>query len=512
MSMDTPGQWGAPSDAPFEERQTDIREYLRMFRRRWWLAALTLLACVGAAVGATMLQPKIYEGRTRLFVGQQTISRSDIQFAQGLTQTSLALVKSYSEAIKSLPLAQDVVTRLGLQQDPQALLDQVTAAPVGETQIIRLTYTDRSPQRAEEVTNALAEAFIAAIQRIDRQSTGEAAVQVSVLEPAVRPTSPSSPKPVRNAAAGVLLGLVLAWGVVLLAERLDATVKGRQDAEEISGLPALALVPTVKTKSGQLLRAAGSSAGEAFKLLRTAIRFMGSADTVKVLAVSSPEAGDGKTTTAYNLAAAFAESGVVTVLIEADMRKPSLARQLHVSGRGLAAYLTGTTTMKGLVQRTPTPNLFLVPSGPTPSHPPELLGSTRMGKLVRSLSKEAGIVILDTPPVLAVSDAIALTPMVDGMVLVVRAGKTGKERIREALRVLGGVGAPVMGLVLNSIDDSAGYYGYGYYGYGQYAANAPANGVAHAPQALETAAYAPREQAPAPANGHHPKRSRRPVE
>jgi capsular exopolysaccharide synthesis family protein len=293
-------------------------------------------------------------------------------------------------------------------------------------------------------------------------------VQVSVLEPSGLPDSPVSPKPVRNGAAAVLLGAVLAWGMVLLAERLDSSVKNRQEAEDVAGLPVLSLVPSVKTPEGQLLRAGATPAGESFRVLRTAIRFAGADDPVKVLAVTSPEASDGKTTSAFNLAAAFADSGSVTVLIEADMRKPSLAKQLRLGGKAsLSAYLLGTAELKGLVQKTPVENLFLISAGSTPANPGELLSSERMGKLLRSLSKEANVVIIDTPPVLAVSDAAALTPMIDGAIVVVRAGSTSKEHLREALRVLGGVGAPVLGLILNGVAKADGYYGYGYYAYGK---------------------------------------------
>lgn len=505
MSVETQPGWGTRPDATYDD-QLDIREYLRMFQRRWWLAAITVLLCVAAAMGVTIQQTKIYEARTRLFVGQQSISRQDLQFAAGLTQTSLALVKSYSEAIKSLPIAQEVVTKLGLRDDPQDVLRHMASAPIGETQIIRLTYSDPDPGKAAAITNALAESFITAIQRIDRQSSGEPAVQVSVLEPATVPDSPVSPKPVRNGAAALLLGAVLAWGVVLVAERLDSSVKSRQDAEEVAGIPCLSLVPNVKTPPNQMLMAKDGPAGEAFRMLRTAIRYMGAEEPFSVIAVTSPESDDGKTTTSFNLAAAFAESGQVTVLLEADLRKASLSRLLRIPIRqGLSSYLSGAAGLKGLVQRTAVENLYVVPAGVSPANPAELLGSERMGKLLRSLGKEADVIIIDTPPVLAVSDMVALTPMIDGVLLVARAGRTRKERLRETLRVLGGVGASVLGLVLNGVTESEGYYGYGYY---SYRSGPTAEGPKVTEPGVKTRPFVALDQTPANGNGQGPKAKR----
>lgn len=508
MAIETQGAWGPQQDTLLEESQVDIREYFRMLRRRWWLAALVLIACVGSAAAVTVQQTKIYEARVRLFVGQPSISRADIQFAQGLTQTSLALVKSYSEAIKTLPIAQDVATRLQLLDDPETLVASVSAGPVGETQIIKLGYRSADPRKAQQVANTWGESFIDAIKRIDQANAGgEQAVKVTVLEPASLPVAPVSPQPMRNGAAAVLLGGVLAWGVVLLAERLDSSIKGRGDAEDVSGLPVLSMVPLSKATKG-LLRASGSTA-EAFKLLRTAVKFAGG-DDVKVIGVTSPESTDGKTTSAYNLASAYAQTGAVTVLVEADMRKPSLARDLGLQARhGLSAYLTGRDQLKNIVQQSDQPKLHVVPAGPTPSNPPELLGGERMGRLLRELAKKADVVIIDTPPVLAVSDALALTPMLDASILVVRAGKTNRERLREAMRVLGGVGAPVVGLVFNAVGERDGYYGYyayGRYGYGNRAAAPSTNGRAEAlPDEMRTVPYKAKRTVAA-TNGSHKSR------
>lgn len=447
----------------------DLRFYAGMLRRRWWLVAITILVVTGVSTAVTVRQDNVYEAEAQLFVGQQTISRSEIAFAQNLTQTSLALVKSYAAAIKTRPIAQQVVAQLNLRERPDDLRSRVTADPIPETQIIRVKFRDRIPLRAQLVTNSLSEAFIESLGRIDPSDSGESAVKVSVLEPAVVPGDPISPKPVQNALASFLVGVLLSAGVVLLAERLDSTMKGREDTESAAGRPVLAIVPHVKTAKGAIVNAQGSPAGEAYRSLRSAIQHAGEDRPIRILAVTSPESADGKTSTSFNLAAAFAEGGVQAYLVEADMRKPTLARNLNYAPeKGLSSLLSNSRgSVDNSLRRTPFPFLHVLPAGQQTKEASELLLRPRFKEIVDDLAERSRIVLVDTPPILAVSDAASLAKVVDGFLLVVRAGKTKEEQVRESMRILNGAGADVIGIVVNDLDRSQALgYGYGYYGYG----------------------------------------------
>lgn len=454
------------------ERTLDLRYYIHVLRRRWWLILIALGMTVATSVLFTARQDPVYEAHGKLFVGQRSIPASEAQIAQTVTQTSLALVKSYASALTTWPIAQDTVEDLRLQESPNALLERVTASPVEETQIIEVSYRDGSPERAERISNALMASFIDELERFDPKEQSAAAVQVSVLEPALKPSSPASPQPVRNALLAVVLGSLLAFGVVLIAERLDSAVRGREDVEEASGLPVLGIVPHVNTAKGDVMFARGTAAGEAYRTLRSSVQHSSDDRRVKILAVTSPEAADGKTSTAFNLAAAYAEAGVEAFLVEADLRHPSLARafRARTTPVGLSEYLSDGSDPDEIVHRTSIDHLHLIPAGHRSDDSAELLGMDKMKELLGDLSERSRIVVVDTPPVLAVSDPIALAEVVDAFLLVVRSGKTKREHLQESLRMLHGVGAPVIGVVINDLSREHGsVYGYGYgYGYGGY--------------------------------------------
>lgn len=424
----------------------------------------------GAAIFLTLRQTKIYEARSRLFVGQTTTGPQDIQFAQSLAQTSLALVKSYSEAIKTVPIAQDVLMKLGLKGDPEQLVGQVAAEPVAETQIIGLSYRDADPEQARNVANAFATSFISALDRIDPKG----AVRVTVLEPATVPRVPVSPQPKRSAAVGLFLGLVVAGGAVLLAEQLDSTVKGRDDVEEAAGAPVLALVPHVASAKGEMIDVLGTAAGESFHSLRSAIQYTALDSGAKIIAVTSAEAGDGKTTTAFHLTSSFAQAGLQAIYLECDLRRPNIARKLRIPDKdGLASYLSSDGPEdKPLGVVNVQPNLHIVPAGDIPKNPMQLMEGPKFRELLDSLRDQADVIVLDTPPVLAVSDPLALVSVVDSVLIIVRSNKTRHEHLTETMRVLRGVGAKVMGVVVNDI--SKARRGYGYYGYYGYKSSEPA--------------------------------------
>jgi succinoglycan biosynthesis transport protein ExoP len=214
------------------------------------------------------------------------------------------------------------------------------------------------------------------------------------------------------------------------------------------------------------LIAYGTPAAESYRALRTAIRHLSEEKIVRILAVVSPEAQDGKTTTAFNLAMSFAEAGIDVVCVEADMRRPSLARTMGFrESPGLAEFLAKKNAVSRTIQETTMPNLRVVTAGKVREEAPHLLGTDQVREFLQVASAK-GLVIVDTPPVLAVSDAVEIASVVDGILLVIRAGKTKRERLRETVRALGSVGAPIMGVIVNDVTkaESSGY-GYQYYAY-----------------------------------------------
>jgi capsular exopolysaccharide synthesis family protein len=276
---------------------------------------------------------------------------------------------------------------------------------------------------------------------------------------------------------------------------IDNTIKSTDDIERYVGLPTLGVIPSLSSSTqGSLLDtglaarralpAAGSSSNpvetvtllntrsalaEAYRSLRTSVLLSAAQAAPRFLLVTSAQPGEGKTTTAVNLAITLAQAGRKVLLVDADLRKPRCHKVLHMPGApGLSNYLAGILELKQVIQPAPVPNLFLVPSGPIPPNPSELLGSARLRELLASLPDSVHHVLFDSPPVLSISDAMQVATEVDGVMLVVRSGTTPREMVVRSRQQLESVSAKMTGVVLNGIDSAYGsdyYYFYSKYDY-----------------------------------------------
>jgi capsular exopolysaccharide synthesis family protein len=309
-----------------------------------------------------------------------------------------------------------------------------------------------------------------------------------IVQAAPLPTSPSSPNHVRNGILALVVGLALGVGVALLRERLDDGLRGQDDLEERLQAPVLAVVPRVrawrKRETTRLvtLESPKDSATEAFRALRTNLLFAASRDGLKTLMVVSPSPGEGKTTVSSNLAVVLAQAGKNVILVSADLRKPRIHRFFDVSNEeGITQVLDGERRLSEVMKTTGVEHLTLVPSGPLPGSPGELLQSEPMKRLLLQLREAADFVIVDTAPVLVVADALGLVPLVDGVVFVADASQTHRGAVEEARDQLLQVNARIIGAALNNFDPrkTAAYgnrYGYSYrYAY-KYVASTPVSG------------------------------------
>jgi capsular exopolysaccharide synthesis family protein len=304
-------------------------------------------------------------------------------------------------------------------------------------------------------------------QQVASNSQGN---NVRLIDRARVPTSPFNPNPSRNLMLGALAGLALAIGVVLGLDHLDDTVKTPEDITRKLKLPFLGLVPSVKTDGPLLLTAkVPYEFGEAFRSLRTSLVFSSEGEATRVVVVTSAQPLEGKTTTACNLAAALSCGGARVLLIDADMRRPSVHRALGLdNGRGLSDLLTGQAPLTGVVQRLAEPDLWVMTAGRTPPNPSELLASERMNALMaRARTGPFDWVIVDTPPLLGMTDALILTPWASGVALVVGSEITSRRLVERGIEALTTSKAKIFGAVLNRVDLARNKYYYSrYYGYG----------------------------------------------
>src|SRR5262245_26236413 len=291
----------------------------------------------------------------------------------------------------------------------------------------------------------------------------------TLIQPADVPGSPSSPNHRQDAALGFVAGLVLGVGFAFLRERMDDRIHGRDQLEAAVGAPVLAVVPQVdgwrKRDQTRLVTtsASGSPPAEAYRSLRTNLQFISRDGSMRVIAVSSPQAGEGKTTTVANLAATLAHTGKRVVALSADLRKPRLHRFFGLANEaGLSSILAGQAELADVARRVDgLESLRVVTSGPVPPNPAELLSSDEMEALLSQLRSTADYVVIDTAPALVVTDAMIVAPRVDGVVVVVDADSTTAGAASHTVEQLEQVGAKVIGAVLNGFDPSkARYYSY----------------------------------------------------
>jgi len=463
----------------------DLRGYVRVLWKRKLYALAGLVLCVVPAVAYTATRTPMYESTATLFVGQQQISLQDV--ARGLASTSLSaqLVKSYADILASRTTAERAVAENGLALSPGAVAGGLTIEPVVDTQILKVTFRSSDPALAARVANAVSTTFVKQIQELavppplpttttgapaatSAPTTNEAsppAVTVSVVDAARPPSVPASPNRVRDVALGIVLGGLAGVGLAFGADHLDSSVKGREDTERL-GLPVLGVIPKMHTGGAEVYieRDPQDVAAESFRKLRTSIGFLGVDRPIKTLMVTSPIAGEGKTTVATNLAVAYAQAANRTLLLEADLRRPSLHRLFGMSGTdGLTTAIIGTCSISRAMRDGVVPNLQCIVAGAIPPNPVELLESAQMAHLLELVASQFDMVVIDAPPIMPVADAIALGRRCDGVVVVARSGATPRERLVETIGQVERSGAKFLGTLLNGAKPSDSPYEYEYY-------------------------------------------------
>ena len=429
----------------------DVRSVLSLLRRRWIALALCLVAgLAGAGVLTARAEPQ-YQSSARLFVNIPRAG-SVAEQVQGV-QLTVQLLQSYAQIATSRSAAAEISSRVD-----EDVSGRVSATPQAETLLIDVVAVDGSASQAANIANAAADVLIKRVADLER---GKATpVTAQVIDRAVPSGAPFSPRPRVNYAVGAVLGLLVGLLLALALDALDRSVKTPAQATESFRTPLLAVTPRSREiRDKPVPDDALSPVSEAFRTLRTAVRFVNPDDPLRTLLVTSSVAGEGKTTTAINLAAALAQSGERVLLVDADLRRARLAEVLGLEPAvGLTGVITRRVALEDAIQSWH--GLGVLTSGVLPPNPSEMLGSEAMAAIVDRLRDLADVVVFDAPPILPVTDSVVLATQCDGVVLVGRHGQTQKAQAAEARRRLDAVGATVVGCVLNAVPTSAahGYY------------------------------------------------------
>ena len=514
-------------------RSVELRRQIAIIRAWFPLLVVSVVLAAGVAFVVSGQLPKAYEAKATLVVGQ-SLSAVNPDYTQVLVSQSLST--TYATVATTRPILEKVITELGLAMTSDELAKDVRADAPASSTLLTIAAQDADPARAAAVANALAEQLIAASPAvrgpqavfqasIDQQlkvtqdqigttqaqvdalsalanrttsqdadlatlegrlvslratqasllslSASQASSLLTVIEPAVAPVSPISPRPLLNTFLAAVLGLLIAIGIAFGVEYLDDSVKDADSVQEVAHLSTLGTIARMKgdRSRSEIYRLAAllyprSGVAEAYRTIRTNIEFASVDAPVGTLLVTSSIPGEGKTTTASNLALVFAQAGRRVLLVDADLRKPGV----HVifdlpNSRGLTSLLrSDIADVVEIGQVTEQANLRVLTTGPLPPNPAELLGSQRMRMVMDRLKASEDLIIFDSPPLQAVTDAAILSSFVDGTLFVIDARRSQRRTVRLGREALSKAGANVLGAVLNRVpaqgkSDYASYYG-----------------------------------------------------
>lgn len=445
----------------------DLREYLRVVRRHWRLLVASILAGLLLGGLASILSNPTYTSDTQLFVAIQS-SGTVQELQQGNTFTQ-ARVQSYAETVTTPVVLQPVIDTLGLEETAAELAQRVKATTDLNTVLIKISVTDSSPIQASATAQAVADSFVRTVENLERPKLGgESPISLSIVSPAVAPAVPSSPNTRLNLILGLVSGLAIGIGIAFLRAVFDYRVQGEGDLRRTTEAPILggiAFDPDAARKP--LLTQANhqSPRAESFRQLRTNLQFANISGRAKSVLVTSSLPGEGKSTTATNLAIALAQAGQSVCLVDADLRRPVVSEYLGLERNvGLTTALVGISDVNDILQPWGEDNLFVLSSGQIPPNPSELLGSEAMRILIERLEKVFDSVIIDAPPLLPVTDAAVLSQHVGGVVMVVGSRRIKHHDLEKSLRSLELVNANVLGIVLNLLPTKGpDAYAYSYY-------------------------------------------------
>ncbi|CAN7469458.1 polysaccharide biosynthesis tyrosine autokinase [Arthrobacter sp. LjRoot78] len=445
----------------------DIREYARLVRRNWILIVSTALAGLLIGGATSVLTTPTYSSDTELFVAIQG-SGSVQELQQGNT-FGQARVQSYVKTVGSPLVLQPAIDALGLDISSAELASRVQASADLNTVLINISVVDDSPVQAAAIAQAVADSLVKAVDALEKPTQGGASpVSLSIIKPATAPSAPTTPNTRLNLLLGLLTGLALGVGTAFLRSTLDSRIRGEADVRHVTGAPLLGGISFDQdaARSPLLTQTAPQSArAESFRQLRTNLQFANVSGRARTILITSSLPGEGKSTTATNLAIALAQAGQSVCLVDADLRRPTINEYLGLDRNvGLTTALVSDIDVTELLQPWGDDNLFVLASGQIPPNPSELLGSTSMHHLIKRLEETFDTVIIDAPPLLPVTDAAVLSQHVGGVVLVVGSEKVKRQDLEKSVNALELVDAELLGVVLNRLPTKGpDSYAYTYY-------------------------------------------------
>lgn len=481
------------------EFEIDLRRLFQaLLKHSWVIIVASVIGAILSLVSTVLFVTPMYQSTAMFYVNNNSVSVSDpsLSMSSGDLSTSRNLVNSYIVILKTRESLNEVIEYAGVDRTYGEVLQMISAEAINKTEVFKVTVTSPDAQEAEKIANAVADTLPARISNIIDGTSAK------VVSNAIVAGKPSSPSYSNNVLIGFMAGFLLSVAVIVLLDIFNITIRTEEDIARCCSYPVLAAVPDMavaskggysysydnKTQSKKKSSGAGTkkapvligggmnfAASEAYKLLRTKLQFAFTDEkSSRVIGVSSALSGEGKSLSAINLAYALSQLDKKVLVIDCDMRRPTMAEKLNVRKKpGLSSLLTGQIDIDGAVQQcgiAGEENAFdVIAAGQCPPNPIELLSSVKMERVLKTLQEQYGYqyIILDLPPVGEVSDAMAIAQQTDGILLVVRQKYCDRQVLGDTVRQFEFVGAKLLGVVYNcTMDSGKGYYKKYYNKYG----------------------------------------------
>ncbi|MGH4007945.1 MAG: polysaccharide biosynthesis tyrosine autokinase [Pseudonocardiaceae bacterium] len=429
-----------------------LQDYLRGLREQWIVVVSAVVVAVIAGGVVAFLRPPEYTAKLTMYVAAQTGDDTTNSAFQG-AQLSQQRVTSYIELVSSTRVSREVIDRLGLADTPQAVAERITASSPPESVLINVAVTGRSPEQVAAMANTTGDVLTELVADLEQPKVPNEVppVAVRVVESAAVPTAPSSTGLPVTLALGLLTGLALGVGAALARNAQDTSVKSPDRLRELARAPNLGTIAydsQVPQRPLTVHEDPQSPRSEAFRQLRTNLQFVDVDHPRKIIVVTSSVRGEGKTTTVCNLAIAMAAAGTRVLVVEADLRRAGVADLLGVEQSvGLTSVLAGQVRLEQAIQPWAGGLFDVLASGALPPNPSELLASKHTEILLAELREQYDTVLMDSSPLLPVTDTAAIAPATDGAILVCRFRETSEAQVKAAVEALEAVSAPLLGTV-----------------------------------------------------------------
>lgn len=454
-----------------------IGDLVQIVRKHIITVIISFVVVFGVVAAYTFTAPKKYDATAEVLAASSQEANDTLQMSQMSSISSYisTQIATYPQLVKTEAVLQPVIDKLGLNMTVAQLADAVTASNPSKTFMVDITVETKDPKLSAELANEVASSLSEQVSALGSSAKQISPVQLSVVQQAQTPTSASSPKVAMYLAVGLVLGLIVGIVAALLKDIMYTKVASTDDVRSLTGASSLGSIPDDESLDGNkpaVVSEPNGAIAEDYRRIRTNLSFLRSGSSTthgQLIVITSVSPSEGKTTTSTNVAAALAEDGKSVLLIDADLRHPSVAHKIGIEGNvGLTHILSGQASPTEVVQKYWRPNLHILPAGKRPANASILLNSDLMKQLVDQALTQYDYVIIDTTPLSVANDATVFGTWAGGVVLVTGKGVTEKKELQDVARSLKNVDVPLLGFIFTFADPkkihSDNYYYYYYEG------------------------------------------------